>query len=82
MFEKRLCPSTKDYSVKNLRGMDDMIDFRVNIEKCNTRINPNCKVVTDEEFDEIMKKMYFTVNYLQESAELNNYELDERPTVV
>jgi hypothetical protein len=41
-----------------------MIDFSITIEKCNKITNPNCKSVSNEEFDNIMKKMYFTVNYL------------------
>ena len=76
-FEKRFCPDTEEYRVQNLRNMEGVISFSVNIEKCNVASNPNCKNIENEQFDKIMKNLYFTLNYLQESAELNNYDLGE-----
>ena len=77
-YERRLCPDLDDYKVENLRNMDSYVSFSINIEKCTK----DCKQFDDKGFDEIMNKVYFTLYYLQESAELNNYDLGSRPTVV
>ena len=77
-YERRLCPDLDDYKVQNLRNMDNYVSFSINIEKCTK----NCNLFDNSMFDDIMSKVYFTLYYLQESAELNNYDLGSRPTVV